>query len=133
MKKTIISFRTVFFATIFFLSAGVANATEIPSDKVASLTFHYVGKVENFPVFQLDLSNVEADELLVVVKDIYNEILFTETLTGKFITRRYGINVDAADLDKIQVVVTNKKTKTTKLYQINSSNVTVQNVTVAQL
>ena len=133
MKKNIINFSTAFFATIFFLSAGIANATDKPSAKAASLSFQYVGKFENLPLFQLDLSNVEEDELGVVVKDIQGEILHAETLTGKFITRKYALNVEGEDLEKIQIVVTNKKTRSTNIYQITNSSYTVQNVNISRL
>ena len=84
-------------------------------------------------MFHLQLSNTENDLLFVTVKDTDQTVLFTETLSGKMISRKYGLDINPEDLSRILVEVTSKKNKVTQVYRITNSTFKMDKVSIAKL
>jgi hypothetical protein len=101
----------------------------------AELTF--LGKVQNRPVFQLNLKNAEEGEYFISIKDENRSIIFSERIKGIDLSRKYQLAIDDADLSSstfgVSVEVTNAKTHKTDVYKISSKTQMVENIVVAKL
>ncbi|MGC4038271.1 MAG: hypothetical protein QM764_20075 [Chitinophagaceae bacterium] len=133
MKKTMINIRTAAVAlvtllTIGFTQSSYAAAPVIPSE------LKFVGQFNSHPVFQLELNNTDNAEYVVTVRDSEKKLLFSEKVSGEKISRKYKLqSEDLAEVAGTTFEVTNKKTKETTVYEINSSSSFVQDVTIAKL
>ncbi len=130
LKKTMITM-----TAIFALSFSTASfATETPKDSNAA-GLHFVGKVENLPLFRLVLNNT-TDEYVVTVREANGDKIFSERLKSKAgsISRMYKLNTESVEMiSGTTFEVTNKSTNKTTVYKINNLSQTVENFTVAKL
>ena len=133
MKKSMINFRTVAMALVTTIVFGFAQSTYAATPAIpAELTF--VGNFNTNPVFQLELNNEENAEYTVTVRDSEKKLLLTEKVAGQKISRKYKL--EAEDLSQVAGTtfeITNKKTKETTVYQINSTSSFVTDVTIGKL
>lgn len=136
MKTTINSFKKtiITMTAIFSLSLFTATfASESPKDSNA-VGLHFVGKVENQPLFRLVLNNDTQAEFLVKVKDANGDEIFSEKLKGGSISRMYKLDTQNGDLiSGTTFEVTNKATSSTVVYKINNVSKMVDNFTIAKL
>ncbi len=136
MKTTINSFKRIIItmAAIFSLSFTTATfATEAPKDSNA-VGLHFVGKVENQPLFRLVLNNDLQGEFSVRVKDANGDEIFSEKLKGASIARMYQLDTQNGDLiSGTTFEVTNKSNNSTVVYKINNVSKMVDNFTIAKL
>ncbi len=136
MKTTISSFKKtiITMTAIFSLSLFTATfASESPKDSNA-VGLHFVGKVENQPLFRLVLNNDTQAEFLVKVKDANGDEIFSEKLKGGSISRMYKLDTQNGDLiSGTTFEVTNKATNSTVVYKINNVSKMVDNFTIAKL
>ncbi len=133
MKKTISNFRFAAIALVFFFTTGVANAASGNPKSTEPVSIQYVGLWQSYPVFQLELNSTDSEELFVVVKDRDNNVLHSETLTGKNINRKYALEVERQDLQRIQISVSSKNNNTTQVYQLSNSTSVVEQFRVAKM
>ncbi len=86
VKNAVLGLMTVLIvATGFTATAGeVVTGAELIS----------VGKLNNQPVFQLNLHNKVNGKYAVVVKDQFGEVLYQEILTGVNISRNFQLDTD---------------------------------------
>ena len=105
--------------------AGVADSTPVE--------LKFVGNLQNQPVFQLDLHNEEAGEYFVLIKDANNEVIFSETLKGTQISRKYKFLTDEVDVSTLQLEITNKKENSTTVYTVNRQLRTIQDMVINKL
>ena len=136
MKTTINSFKKtiITMTAIFSLSLFTATfASESPKDSNA-VGLHFVGKVENQPLFRLVLNNDTQAEFLVKVKDANGDEIFSEKLKGGSISRMYKLDTQNGDpISGTTFEVTNKATSSTVVYKINNVSKMVDNFTIAKL
>ncbi|MFT3843485.1 MAG: hypothetical protein QM725_00380 [Lacibacter sp.] len=78
----------ILFATV--ATSFNANAAEV----ITGAELISVGKLNNQPVFQLNLNNKVNGKYAVVVKDQFGEILHQEIVTGVNISRRFQLNTE---------------------------------------
>lgn len=116
--------------TLSFSTVTLANE-EGPKKTVTELK--YVGKLQNQPVFQLDLNNTEEEEFTVTFRDEYGNILFSDKFTGANITKKFLLNNDELSDAHLNVVVKSKKRNTTEVYIINKSTSYVEETVVNKI
>jgi len=116
--------------TLSFSTVTLANE-EGPKKTVSELK--YVGKLENQPVFQLDLNNTEEEEFSVTFRDEYGNILFSEKFTGVNITKKFLLNNDELSDAHLNVVVRARKRNTTDVYTINRNTSYVEETVVNKI
>lgn len=116
--------------TLSFSTVTLANE-EGPKKTVSELK--YVGKLENQPVFQLDLNNSEEEEFSVTFRDEYGNILFSEKFTGVNITKKFLLNNDELSDAHLNVVVRARKRNTTDVYTINRNTSYVEETVVNKI
>ena len=135
MKTAMNSFKMMITLTaVCFLSFTTATfATETPKDSNAT-GLHFVGKVENLPLFRLVLTNNTAQEYIVRVREANGDIIFSEKLKGESISRTYKLDTENTDMIAgTTFEVFNKTTNKTTVYKISNLSRTVENFTVAKL
>lgn len=112
------------------MNATTSQATGINK---ATNVISYLGNIESYPVFELKMDNLVADEYDVKITDINSHILYQENLKGTNLTRKYRLDVDVEDLKNIRFTVTSKSTKETRTYQIVNNSYVVSDVFVTKL
>ena len=70
-------------------SVHAGTLTDLPGVKVK-----YLGTVESNPMFEISFNNKDEDKFLVIIRDEVGNILFSEKLSGKNVTRKYRIDTD---------------------------------------
>ena len=105
--------------------AGVSDSTPVE--------LKFMGNLQNQPVFQLDLHNEKAGEYFIMIKDANSEVIFSETLKGTQISRKYKFLTDEVDVSTLQLEITNKKENTTTVYTVNRQLRTIQDMVINKL
>ena len=88
------------------------------------------------PVFQLKMNNADAGEFVVRVKDGNGDVLYSETLKGKNVTRTYKFDINEEALLEpfnVRFEITSVISHETFIYNVTSSNRQVQEIIVAKL
>lgn len=105
--------------------AGISDSTPVE--------LKFVGNMKNQPVFQLDLHNKLAGEYNIQIKDANNEVIYSETLKGTEISRKYQFLTDEVDARTLQFEITDKKDNTSVIYSVNRQTRTVQDLVINKL
>jgi len=136
MKQTIKTSKVLAIGLFSLCAITFTNASYAgnPGNNPAELKF--IGKLDNHPVFELSLNNPDKAEYYISIKDADNNTLYTETLKGSHLTRKYSIDVDDAELHSpsfgLRVEVTSAKTHKTEVYKVSSRTSVTENIIVAK-
>ncbi len=128
------NYKTMAVALATFITMGITNSAYAadPIDGKPELVF--MGSNNKLPVFQLTLNNSTTTEYLITVMDNDNTVLLRETLKGSNVSRRYKLDVEELSYaNGTTIKVTNKLTKETTVFVINSTSYAVEDVSVAKL
>lgn len=129
MKNAIRNFSTsVIAALAMFGSVSTAQANNEKNKEVTSIEFRYVGKLEQHPVYQLDIVNAESDEYFVSFADQSGNVLYSGSLKNSN-SQRFMINVDEVGDEPLTVTITSRKSNKAQVYTVKrSQNVIEENV-----
>lgn len=131
MNKT----RTITLGFIAIFIMGFAqNVTSKPHPNAIELKASSNFKKQ--PVFELSMNNTEVLEYLIKVKDENGNLLYSEKLKGKNVSRKYQLDISEEELNdafRIQLEIVNLNTNETFTYNVIRNNRTVQDITVAKL
>ena len=137
MKKQFTSsvFKSIFTATIlaFFLSTSTASAADEKTAKTAPYQLKYVGKLEDQPVFQLDIENLQKEEVIVRLEDEVGNVLYTEKFSDKNFSKRFQFDISDANGTKIKMSLLSKTVRQTQVFKISSVQQLIENVVVTKL
>ena len=137
MKTTIKTTRMITMGLFTLCTMGLTNATFAGKKGEEPAELKLVGKVQNHPVFQLNLNNKEAEEYIINIKDENYNVLYSEKIKGSAISRNYQLAIDESDMSTpgfgIRVEVTPAKTHKTQVYKISTQTSVTQNIVVNQL
>lgn len=135
--KTIKSTKMITMGLFTFCAMGLTNATFAGTKTDTPSELKFVGKINQHPVFQLNLNNTEADQYFIDIKDENNNVLYSEKVKGANLSRRYQLDVSDADLATagfgVKVEVTSARTHKTTVYKISSQTKVSENIVVAKL
>jgi hypothetical protein len=92
-----------------------------------------IGKMENQPVFQLNLANTEEDEVTVTFRDEYGNVLYTDKFKGTNISKNFVLKGEDATDARFNVVVKSKNSNKTEVYTINKSTSYVEETVVNKI
>ena len=73
------------------------------------MEFKYMGKMNNQPLFQLNLNNAEINEYIITLTDQTGAVIYDERVAGKELSRKYMLNLDEIDASEVRFVIKNKK------------------------
>lgn len=116
---------TMSFAAPAFAFAGNDN------DKVA-VELSYVGNLNDKPVYQLNLKNLEAGEYTIVIRDAFGEVLYKEKVKGTSITRKFQLENELTE-DNLRFEIVNRNNNVSSVYEINKSSRLVEEVVVNKI
>jgi hypothetical protein len=100
-------------ATFTLASTQKTEAKNKVEDSLKSKTespveFKYMGKMNNQPLFQLNLNNAVSGEYIITLTDQTGAVIYDERVAGKDLSRKYMLNLDEIDASEIRFVIKNK-------------------------
>jgi len=130
--KTFIS-RSKIIAIAFALTFSAASAESFANNKTDNpVELKYLGSVNSQPVFLLNLNNNESDEFVVTLKDRAGNVLYSETLKGKLVSKKYRLDTDDS-ASEIRFEVSSKKDNTKTVYTVVRNTHVVEDVAINKL
>jgi hypothetical protein len=112
--------------TLAFSTSTMANDGE-KNDHKSELKF--IGNMENQPVFELNLGNIEEDEYTVIFRDENGNIIYNDKFKGANVTKKFLLKSEDSD-SVVNVVVKSKNRNTTEIYSINRSHSYVEETVI---
>lgn len=119
--------------TVAFSTTVLANGGE--KEKPASTEFKFIGNVENQPVFELNLINVN-DEYTVSFRDETGNILYNASFKGAAgLTKKFLLkSSDISDVDEnLTVVIKSKRTGAYEAYNINRRHTFLEETVISKV
>jgi hypothetical protein len=134
MKKAMRNYGILIIA-IIALTVGFSTVTLANDEgKTKNTTeLKFIGNMENQPVFQLNLTNTEDDEISVTFRDDAGNVLYTDKFKGAAITKKFMLKSEDFGDAALHVVVKSKKNNTTEVYTINRSHTYVEETVVNKI
>jgi len=126
-----ISLLVVLAFTLVFSTVTLANDENGKPAPTATLKF--VGNLDNQPVFQLTLTNDEAQEYTIIFKDMYGNTLYTEKTKGSNINKKYMLKSEDLNDGTLHVIVKVKKGNTSESFSITRNTSYVEDTSVSKL
>jgi hypothetical protein len=121
MKKVFMNNRLIAIAlfTVFSITAAPAlQANEIKPQLPVELK--YIGIVKEHVLFELSyFGDKAAEEIKVTIIDVYGNSIFSENISGTTFSKRFLLNKDEIIETPLRFVVTGRKSKETKIFEIN--------------
>lgn len=142
MKKLQRNFRivSVALASVFILAFTTAHAAEEKHVKEGNGTLpvqvQHIGYKNNSPVYQLSFTNAETEEFIITIRDNQYNVIYSEKLKGKNLTRKYQLVNEGEGVqsdDTIQIEISSTKTNNTVKYKVNNNTELVNNVEVVKV
>jgi hypothetical protein len=106
---------------------AVAN-NENPA--VSPVVVKYLGLLNTFPVFQVDLLNEGREQLVLTFKNPEGEVLYTTKLNDKAYTKKFQFTANEPETMEITLYVYSEKTKQTQAYRINKISRVIDDVVI---
>ncbi|MBO9201763.1 MULTISPECIES: hypothetical protein [Niastella] len=117
--------------TVAFTTTALANGGE--KEKPAATQLKFIGNVQNQPVFELNLINID-DEYTVTFRDETGNVLFKDIFKGAAgSTKKFLLKSDGFSDVNLNVVITSKKTNTSEIYTINSNQIAVEETVISKI
>ena len=139
MKQAMKTTRMITMGLFTLCTMGLSKAAFAGIKTDDPIEFKFIGKIQNHPVFQLNLNNNEAEEYFIRIKDENYDVLYSEKVKAKNanFSRKYGLDIEDTDLNApgfaVIVEVTSTKTHKTQVYKISSHTTVTENIVVAKL
>ena len=118
---------TLGFSTVTLANDGDKDKTNHTSE------LKFIGNLENQPVFQLDLSNAQDDEITVTFRDEAGNVIYVNTFKGANVSKKFMLKAEEFGDTALNVSVKSKKNNSTDVYTINRSHTYVEETTVNKL
>ena len=110
-KTAIIALMAMF--SMAFTKPAMANGKTDPP----AMEIRYLGIVESNPVFEINLNNSQSDNYLITIRDESGNVLYSEKLNGKNLSRQYRIDTEEEIPEGgLRFEVRSVKTKKTEVY-----------------
>lgn len=122
----------VVFTTAFTNDATAKTLSDNPLEPL-SLSFNYVGTMSRSPVFKLSAFNPNEDEFLVEVYDQDGVMLYTETVEGTNVSKKFLLNKYDLKDAVLTFKVTGNKTGEYSMYQIDCNTLSNKNWTAKKV
>ena len=127
-KATIIGLMALV-STAFTNPVSANTKTDPPGVEVK-----YVGYLQSNPVFEIILSNRESDSYLITIRDQTGNILFSEKLKGKNISRKYRIDTEEEiEEGGLTFEVRSASTKKTETYTVGVTATVKRDMAVSKV
>lgn len=114
--------------TLLAVSTGFTASASV--DKGAELKA--AGKMNDQPVYQLDLNNTANAKFAIVIKDAAGEILFQEVVAGVNISRKFQLNKEDLMYTDLRFEVIDLKTLASSVFKIVNSTTEVTSTEIVK-
>lgn len=107
-----------------------------PGEPKGPVEIKVTGDFKKQPVFLLKLNNAEETEFLVRVKDENGEVLYSEILKTKIISRKYQLGTNDEEINEVfhvQFEIIKVRTNEIYIYNVSRTARSVRESVVAQL
>ena len=118
MKKTMKNAAIGLFTLLAVTAAITSSATTIENEAELKAA----GKINNQPVFQLDLNNSSSSKFIIVIKDEYGVTLYQEVITGMNISRKFQLNTEELSGVDVRFEIIDVKNNKTSVFNIQNSS-----------
>jgi len=133
MKTVINTLSRIAIVFVAVLTMSFSPATGTPGEKGIPAELKYIGSMNNYPRFQLNLNNSEVEEFVVIIKSKNNEVIYKEKVKGTFISRKYQLNTEEFEASGVTFEVINTQNKNRVAYTVNETSRLVQDVSITAL
>ncbi|MDB5198450.1 MAG: hypothetical protein JWO92_413 [Chitinophagaceae bacterium] len=136
MKKAIKNTRIITMGLIMVFIMGFTQVALSIDGNQNPVELKAIGNPNKQPLFELKVNNAVPGEFLVKVKDENGDLLYTEKLSGKNVSRTYqlGTNLEEInDVFNVRFEITSVKTHEVFIYNVTRKNHVVQDIIVAKL
>ncbi len=120
-----------------FLALGIATASfangEPTTKTEKSIELKFIGKISNQPVYMLNVSNPVQEEYVIIFKDSYGIVLYSDVVRKSSFTQKFQINRDEVGDEIIRVEVKSRSTKTSEIFTIERNQTVVEENVVARI
>ena len=134
MKK--ISYKTKLVSlamAVIFTSAFTINASANSAEPTDPLSLNYVGTESNSPAFKLSVFNADEKQFSIEVYDQNNLMLYTETVDGTSLSKKFLLNINDLKDAVLTFKVTGKKTGEYSVYEIDCNSLSNKNWTAKKV
>jgi hypothetical protein len=95
MKKVMSKNKAIIIALMAVISTSFSNPVSAMDKKSdPPVEIKYLGIQGKNPVFEVALSNVQADNYFVTIRDEAGTVIYSEKISGKSFSRRYRIDTE---------------------------------------
>jgi len=96
MKKVMNKNRAIIIAMMALISASFSNPVSAMDKKSdpPGVEIKYLGFQDKNPVFEITITNVQADNYFITIRGESGTALYTEKISGKSISRKYRIDTE---------------------------------------
>lgn len=136
MKKQITSsvlkglFTSAILVSVLFMNS--ANAAEENAGKASPYELKYVGKLEEQPIFQLDIANPNQEDVYMRLEDEVGNVIYTDKFNDKNFSKKFQFDMNLGNA-KIKMTLISKTSKQSQVFQINNVQKLVENVVVTKV
>lgn len=119
MKSVIAKTKAVIFATVLMAGTLVLTPSFASNGKGENpdVVISYVGLKGNNPTFKINFNNNETDNFIVTIKDREGNIIYSEKIRGKKVSRTYQIDTEEyLEEGALRFEVRSLKHDTTEVY-----------------
>ncbi|MCW3108198.1 MAG: hypothetical protein JWQ09_2704 [Segetibacter sp.] len=137
MKKQITSsvlksiFTSAILVSVLFMNS--ANAAEKNSGKATPYELKYVGKLQEHPIFQLDVENSLKEDVYIRLEDEVGNNLYADKFNEKNFSKKFQFDISDGISTKIKMILISKNSRQTQVFEINNVQKLVENVVVTKL
>ncbi|HEY0679888.1 MAG TPA: hypothetical protein VGD17_16505 [Chitinophagaceae bacterium] len=127
MKNAIKHFGTL--AVILSLVLASSTASIANNDKIkdsSPIEFRFIGKIEQQPVYQLNIHNADGDEFTVSFTDRSGTVLYSGVTKSEVLTQRFLINAEEVGDEVLTVSIVSRKSGKSYIYTIKRSQSIVE-------
>lgn len=137
MKKQMTSsvLKNIFTSAILVsvLVIGSANAAERSKGKADQSELKYIGKLQEKPIFQLDVENALNETVYLTVEDEFGNVLYNSKFNEKNFSKKFQFDMNDDGLTAIKVVLSSKNMYKSQIFEISNVAKMVENVSVTKL
>lgn len=135
MKKVMSNYRTVMAALVMIFTLTIAETASATEKNDNPVELKYIGKLQNQPLFELNINGEKGAEYLIRITDEHNSVIYTERvkLKGEKVVKKFQLNQDDLGNTDLTFEVINRETNKVTSYKVSNSTRMVQDIEIAKL
>jgi hypothetical protein len=112
---------------------NAANAADKKSGKATPYELKYVGRLEDQPVFQLDIENLQKEDVYLRIEDEIGNSLYNNNFNEKNFSKKFQFDISEVNGTKIRIVLISKNSRQTQVFKISNVQKVVEDIVVTKV